>query len=226
VSPSPGDPLGGGVGRAKREARAAARARLAAIAPSESAERSRLICERLAGMDAVRRAKAVFLFLSAGQDEPDLIPLARKLRVVNPAVVIAAPRIDWAGGTMAAMELVFDDAGIARTDVRRHGVPEPVPPEDAPDGGAKTEFLPVFEEKGIDVVLVPGLAFDAGLGRLGRGGGFYDRWLAGFLGSQPTGHRATVVGVCFDVQVVDAVPAQPHDVRMDAVATDRRLMMR
>jgi 5-formyltetrahydrofolate cyclo-ligase len=226
VSSSPGDPADGGVGRAKREARAAARARLAAMTPAESAERSRLICERLAGMDAVRRAVSVFLFLSAGPDEPDLIPLARNLRVANPAVVIAAPRVDWAAGSMTAVELTFDHVGIPQTEVRRHGVPEPVPPEPSFRRGASPVVLPAFDGQNIDVVLVPGLAFDAGLGRLGRGGGFYDRWLAGILDSRPTGHRATVVGVCFDVQVVDAVPVQPHDVRMDAVATDRRLMMR
>lgn len=62
------------------------------------------------------------------------------------------------------------------------------------------------------VALVPGLAFDADGGRLGRGGGYYDRFLAGF--------RGRTVGVCFACQIVDAVPREPHDVLVDAVLTE------
>lgn len=226
MKPPLGDPAEGGVGRSKREVRAAARARLAAITAEVSRERSGLICDRLAAMEAVRRACSVFLFLSAGPGEPDLMPLARILRVANPAVVIAAPRVDWHAGTMAPCALPFDHAGTPQTQVRRHGVPEPVLQGPALKAGANARSLAVFDEQAIDVVLVPGLAFDAGMARLGRGGGFYDRWLAGFMESRSMGRRATAVGVCFDVQVFEAVPVEAHDVRMDAVATDRRLIQR
>lgn len=62
-----------------------------------------------------------------------------------------------------------------------------------------------------DLILVPGLAFDPGGGRLGRGKGFYDRFLAGARGPR--------AGVCFDDQIVDQVPVEPHDLRMDFVVT-------
>jgi len=62
-----------------------------------------------------------------------------------------------------------------------------------------------------DLILVPGLAFDLRGGRLGRGKGFYDRFLA-----EARGLRA---GVCFDDQIVDGVPSEPHDLRMDFVVT-------
>jgi 5-formyltetrahydrofolate cyclo-ligase len=65
-----------------------------------------------------------------------------------------------------------------------------------------------------DLVLVPGAAFTAKGGRLGRGGGFYDRLL-----SSP-GFRASKVGVCFDRQILDEIPLEPHDQSVDRVVTE------
>ena len=61
------------------------------------------------------------------------------------------------------------------------------------------------------MILVPGLAFDLRGGRLGRGRGYYDRFLAGATGLR--------VGVCFEDQIVADVPLEPHDLRMDFVVT-------
>jgi 5-formyltetrahydrofolate cyclo-ligase len=63
----------------------------------------------------------------------------------------------------------------------------------------------------IDVVLVPGIAFDAIGHRLGRGKGYYDR----FLQSVPAIKK---IGVCFDFQKVDEVPSEAHDIKVDIVA--------
>ena len=65
----------------------------------------------------------------------------------------------------------------------------------------------------IDAFLCPGLAFDAGGGRLGRGRGFYDRMLAG---ARP---GALKIGVCFVQQIVPDTCSEPHDVRMDVVVS-------
>jgi 5-formyltetrahydrofolate cyclo-ligase len=66
-----------------------------------------------------------------------------------------------------------------------------------------------------DLVLVPGLAFDSRGRRLGRGGGFYDRFLATLRPPVPL-----LCGVCFSCQIVPEVPAEPHDVRMDFVLSE------
>lgn len=91
------------------------------------------------------------------------------------------------------------------TDLRigRFGIAEP-----APD-------LSCERLASTDFVLVPGIAFDANGGRLGRGAGFYDR-------SLPRGAGAPLAfGVGFACQLVDAVPMGPHDRCLDGVVTER-----
>lgn len=67
----------------------------------------------------------------------------------------------------------------------------------------------------VDFALIPGVAFDLTGGRLGYGGGYYDRLLAGGLAG-----RASLVSGAFEVQIVDEVPVDPHDAPVDAVVTE------
>jgi 5-formyltetrahydrofolate cyclo-ligase len=83
------------------------------------------------------------------------------------------------------------------------GIPQPA--ADAP------EVMP-------DVVLVPVLAVTPQGDRLGRGGGHYDRWVA----SLPRRRSVTLVGVAWWAQVVGRIPREPHDLRLDHVATPNR----
>ncbi len=89
----------------------------------------------------------------------------------------------------------------------RFGIPEPVP-----DPGAEGI------RDGFDLILVPGVAFDASGRRLGQGLGYYDRFLAG-----PAG-RATAVGLAFSWQIVPEVPVDPWDVPVDAVVTEEGVL--
>jgi len=66
----------------------------------------------------------------------------------------------------------------------------------------------------LDLVLVPGLAFDLHGSRLGRGKGFYDRLLANV--------RGTTCGIAYDHQMVSVVPAEPHDIHVDCILTPTR----
>ena len=79
---------------------------------------------------------------------------------------------------------------------------EVVVPEDEPDAGWP------------DLIVVPGLAFTRTGDRLGQGGGWYDRFLSA------RSRHAVAIGVGFDLQVVDELPVEEHDVRVDAVVTE------
>jgi 5-formyltetrahydrofolate cyclo-ligase len=71
-----------------------------------------------------------------------------------------------------------------------------------------------------DLVVVPGLGFDAAGWRLGQGGGHYDRTFPAEL--REAGPR--LVGFAFDVQLVPRVPHDSHDRMMDAIVTERRIL--
>ena len=87
----------------------------------------------------------------------------------------------------------------------RYGVKEPVGPR-----------LGLTAIGAADVVVVPALAVDTSGNRLGRGGGYYDRAL---VHARPD---AVLVAVVFDDEVVDELPAEPHDRRVSAVVTPSR----
>jgi 5-formyltetrahydrofolate cyclo-ligase len=74
------------------------------------------------------------------------------------------------------------------------------------------------DPSGVDVVIVPGVAFTPGGARLGQGGGWYDRFLAAV---RPD---CTSIGVGFEEQVVDALPTEAHDIALDLVVTESGLV--
>lgn len=82
----------------------------------------------------------------------------------------------------------------------------------APTLREKTELQ--FGTDKIDLIVVPGLAFPRDGHRLGRGGGFFDRLLAGPAAA------ASKLGVCFDFQLLESIPIEPHDIVMDTVVTE------
>ena len=96
----------------------------------------------------------------------------------------------------------------ARTAIRANGplrLPEPV------------ARRPMQRARHLDVILVPLLGFDASGGRLGNGGGYYDRALA----HPRIGGRPQRIGYAYAAQAVDALPMDAFDVRLDAVVTER-----
>lgn len=122
--------------------------------------------------------------------ETDIGPVLEK--ALLPGKCLLLPRCEKNGGMTAR---VIRDLSCLRQGA--YGIPEP------------TEDMPVFPVEDIDLILVPGLAFDAAGRRLGRGKGYYDRFLQGFGGK--------TVGVCRCL--LPQVPVEPHDVIMDAVVT-------
>lgn len=74
------------------------------------------------------------------------------------------------------------------------------------------------------LVLTPGLAFDRSRRRLGRGKGFYDRFLGGLRAAHPRGSASWAVGLAFDEQLVNEVPVSDHDELLDGIVTDREVI--
>lgn len=73
----------------------------------------------------------------------------------------------------------------------------------------------------IDLVVVPGVAFDRQGGRMGRGKGFYDRMFSKVTKKEQTPVK---IGVCFDFQLIDSVPKEPHDELMNTIITESEII--
>lgn len=146
---------------------------------------SRRIREHLEAWEPWRAGQTVCAF-SALPCEPDILtPWPATKKICLPRVVgttLNLHTIEHAGQLVAG----------------RFGISEP--PIHAP-----------LAEPKADLILVPGLAFDPSGTRLGRGGGYYDRFLTGVEGLR--------VGVCFQEVVFDRIPCEPHDVMVDFLAT-------
>ncbi|MFL6171728.1 MAG: 5-formyltetrahydrofolate cyclo-ligase [Marmoricola sp.] len=163
------------------------------------ADRARLVSDRLLASEEVRRAATVAAYVSVGR-EPGTGVLLDALSAAGKRVVLPLLQpdddLDWA---------VY--AGPQSLASARRGLLEPVGEPLGPEAVATA-----------DVVIVPGLAVDrAGL-RLGRGGGSYDR----ALGRVPVGTFTCVV--LNDSELLDHVPAAPHDRRVSAAVTEERLV--
>jgi 5-formyltetrahydrofolate cyclo-ligase len=77
---------------------------------------------------------------------------------------------------------------------------------------------PVHSPGEADIILIPGVAFDVSGRRIGYGKGYYDRALHQLEG------KGRLVGFCYDFQIVGEIPGEPHDVRMDMIVTERRVI--
>ena len=178
--------------------RLAMRERLSSIAVEDRAVRSRAISAELLRSPAFHAASMVMLYMPM-RSEVDVIAVALEAFRLGKSVCL--PRVDPGRDTMNAIATKTFDNDSMRPDAM--GVR-------SPDSGARVD------DAQIDLVLVPGVAFDLSGGRLGRGGGFYDR----FLGQLSP--KAATIGVCFDWQIVDSIPCDQLDVPVKAVITDLR----
>ncbi len=174
------------------------RALLAAMTPAQVHERSLAAARLLTGEPEFRRADVLMLYLSMPQ-EVDTAQIALQAWSLSKRVL--APRVSWEQRRMLPIEI-----RSLTSDVREGqlGIREPL--EGLP--------CPVSE---IELVLVPGLMFDERGNRLGRGRGFYDRFLA------HRDFRGLACGLAFETQVVEAVPHDERDRRVGMLVTDERV---
>ena len=81
----------------------------------------------------------------------------------------------------------------------------------------KRDIRKIIDAEKIDCVITPGLAFDAKCNRLGKGGGYYDKFLSRAV-------NAKKIALAYDCQLVEKVPVAPHDLKVDAVITPTKIL--
>lgn len=170
------------------------RAQRAALCEDRQRADAQRVCERIKALAAYRRARVVMAYVAA-RGELSLRDVL--LDVLASGRRLALPRCEGKGILRAC--IVPDLAALERG---AYGIFAPP---------AEAETAPPAQ---IDLILTPGTAFDRMGHRIGQGGGYYDRFLPAT--------RALRVGVCHDFALLDEIPSEPHDARMDVIVTPSR----
>lgn len=165
----------------------------ATLTEETKAAYSQKICDRLVRTEAFQKADCIALYY-AMRDEVQTAGLieewCQKKKIVLPVVV---------GDTLR----FYTYTGKEQLKKSRLGVPEPEITH------LTAEWVPPEQ---IDLFIVPGIAFDRALNRMGRGKGYYDRFLANV--------QKPLIGLCFEFQRLPQIPTEPHDRKMTTVITE------
>jgi 5-formyltetrahydrofolate cyclo-ligase len=160
---------------------------------AECLRKSCLIAEQFWKLPAIQKAQTI-LFYASMPGEVDTLAMIEK--AIFKGKRVALPIVEKnKGGLIPTLISSMEDVHKGT-----YGIAEPHPDPDR-----------AIALKDIDADVIPGLAFDKHHNRLGRGAGYYDR----FLSTLP--ETVTTVGLAFDFQLTESLPIQTHDVRLQQI---------
>lgn len=185
----------------KREIRKKVQEERDSLSPRERTGHSGVVLDRLFSLEEFRVANTIFFFISF-RSEVDTVPMIKRALAEGKRVCLPYTYTD-SKQMVASHVLDFEnDLEPGNYDIMepRPESVRPIPPEE------------------IDIIIMPGVAFDADGRRLGYGGGYYDRFLNH---CRPDCLR---VAPCFDLQVIDEVPCADHDHTIHMIVTEKRVI--
>ena len=161
----------------------------------EISEKSKKIEERLFGLGQYKKSKTIMFFVSFNSEVHTHEMIIKSLKHKT----VAVPKVV---NNEIEPSIMLDFDSLVPSG--KFGILEPI------------EAMNI-SHKNIDLIAVPGIAFDLHGHRVGYGFGYYDK----FLKKVP---KAVKIGLCFDFQVVDKVPREEHDVPVDLIVTEERII--
>ncbi|WP_041484075.1 5-formyltetrahydrofolate cyclo-ligase [Desulfitobacterium metallireducens] len=184
----------------KRAAREIALGLRSVLTREEHEEKSRKIHSIITALEEFQKARTVMSFLNF-RDEVDTTLLAEK--IIESGKHLILPRCAPEGVLIPA------EINDLRIDIEpgKWGIREP-----------KKENLVTANPEDIDLILIPGAAFDRQGNRLGYGGGYYDRFLNRLRPETPK------IALAFACQILPEVPVDPYDLRIDALVTEEGIL--
>lgn len=167
------------------------------LSPEMVADKSHQISQRVLNMNLIKPGDTVLLFMDFRNEVRTKELIEYVLRIGR----LILPKVDMKTKVMT-LHIIDDLTHLKRS---KYGILEPT-------------NQPTVEAHALDVILSPGVAFDANKYRLGYGGGFYDRLL------QTIDDKVPVVALAFECQMVDQVPIEAHDKPVDFIVTESRII--
>ncbi|MBS3908640.1 MAG: 5-formyltetrahydrofolate cyclo-ligase [Actinobacteria bacterium] len=172
-----------------------------ALRPEDREDRAALIGERLFAQPEYERSSYILFYAAFGSEVPTLAMMETSLKAGKK---IALPITDTENNSLVPRGV--DD--LSTLFVSKYGIPEPVV--------ACTCDCATAE---IDLVIVPGMVFDECGNRIGYGGGYYDRFLSRVGAAIPR------LSIAYELQIVPHIPRESHDLPVDKIITERRVIV-
>jgi len=171
------------------------------IPKREREAKSLLIKEKLFDMLIFKDANLVGFYVSFRSEVETEAMIKESLRL-DKRVVVPVSR-----AREKELQMVYIENFDEDLEVGTYGILEP-----------KVAKSKQVDLDNLDIIILPGSVFDVSGYRLGYGGGYYDRFL------QIIGSRAKTVGLAYEFQIVDEVPKEPHDIPVDWIVTEKRII--
>lgn len=166
----------------------------------EVREKSKKIKDTLFSLSYIKESNKIMTYVSF-KNEVSTIDIINELLKMGKEIIV--PICDTKDYTLIPSRILSMD----ELSVSYFGIMEP-----------KEPFIRPVDPKDIDVILVPGLAFDRNRNRLGHGKGFYDRFLRGVKDD------AIKIALAYDFQILDSIPVEDWDIPMDLIITNKGIV--
>lgn len=179
----------------KKDIRSIIKDKRSSITAEEREKLNQIIYEKAINSEYYKNAKTIFIFISFN-DEVDTLRIIRKS--LEDGKIVCVPKVISKQDGMVAIRINnFEDMVVSS-----YGILEP------------KDITNIIKENLVDLTFVPGLAFDKKGGRIGYGGGFYDRFLKNMK------KDSKKIGLAYSFQIIDEVPMEEHDLFIDGIITN------
>lgn len=159
-----------------------------------------IIRQQLFSMNEFINAEVVFFYASF-RTEVETLTMIRESLAMGKRVVL--PKVKSKGHRIALCEI----KDISELSPGHMGIPEPT--------FINEHALSIDD---VSLIVIPGVAFDGSCNRLGYGGGYYDMLLAQRKKKTP------IIALAYEEQLVNEIPLEPHDIKVDIIITDKRVV--
>jgi len=170
-----------------------------ALSGNKRHEKSISVMHNFWNLPGMHQWSTLFMYVNFRSEVETLELIAR---CINRGIRVAVPLVDAAAVRMIPLLIKDPEHDLVPG---YYNIPEPDPKKSSP-----------LKPSEIDAAVIPGSVFDIHGGRLGYGGGYYDRFL---VNDAPQAKR---IGLAYELQVVDKVPVEPHDQPLDILITEKR----
>ncbi|MEK7275570.1 MAG: 5-formyltetrahydrofolate cyclo-ligase [Candidatus Desantisbacteria bacterium] len=183
------------------------------LSPEERCQKSGLIAKNLFGLEEFNKLSSI-LFYVAARSEVQTEGIIRQ--AIKQGKRVFLPVTDIENKRLLISELHDFDIELAKGG---YGIMEPME--------IYQRFVSLSE---VEMIIVPGIAFDINGYRIGYGGGYYDRLLEPISEKYPQENKkhqnikTCLIGICFECQLIDAIPVENHDMSVEIIITEERII--